>query len=147
MLWHRRVGDINAQSIKKLTQEKGTGMVVKDKDVSVSTCHTCALAKSKQHNHPKVMLIEVTQPLDLVYTYLSVLITPASGAGNIYVAKFTDHHMRLESVYFLSKKNEAIDALINCTQDVVIPSGPRLRRQRWDRGGEYTGREYREYCL
>ena len=53
----------------------------------------------------------------------------------------------LKSVYSLSKKNEAIDALINYTQDVVIPSGHRLQRLRSDRGGEYTGLEYREYCL
>ena len=52
----------------------------------------------------------------------------------------------LKSVYSLSKKNEAIDALINYTQDVVIPSAHRLQRIRSDRGGEYTGLEYREYC-
>ena len=50
-------------------------------------------------------------------------------------------------MYFLSKKNEAIDALMNYTQDVVTPSGLRLQRLRSDRGGEYTGLEYREYCL
>ena len=55
--------------------------------------------------------------------------------------------MRVNSVYFLSKKDEAIDALINYTQDVTIPSGHRLQRRRSDRGGEYTGLEYREYCL
>ena len=44
------------------------------------------------------------------------------------------------------QENEAIDAFINYTQDVVIPSGHRLQRLRWDRGGEYTGLEYREYC-
>ena len=91
--------------------------------------------------------IEVTQLLELVYTDLSRPISPASGVGNSYVAKFTDHHTRLKSVYLLSKKNEAIDALINYTQDVVIPSGHRLQRIRSDRGGEYTGLKYREYCL
>ena len=29
MLWHRRLDHINAQSVKKLAEEKGTGMVVK----------------------------------------------------------------------------------------------------------------------
>ena len=91
--------------------------------------------------------IEVTQPLELVYTDLSGPISSVSGAGNSYVAKFTDHHTRLKSVYLLSKKNEAIDALINYTQDVVIPSGHRLQRIRSDRGGEYTGLKYREYCM
>ena len=122
-------------------------MVVEDTDFSISNCDTCALAKSRQQNHPKVALIEVTQPLELVYTDLSGPISPASGAGNSYVAKFTDHHTRLKSVHFLSKKNEAIDALINYTPDVVIPSGHGLQRLRSDRGGEYTGLEYREYCL
>ena len=37
--------------------------------------------------------------------------------------------------------------LIDYTQDVVIPSGHRLQRLPSDRGGEYTGLEYREYCL
>ena len=32
MLGHRRLGHINAQSVKKLAEEKGTGMVVKDTD-------------------------------------------------------------------------------------------------------------------
>ena len=40
-----------------------------------------------------------------------------------------------------------MDALINYTHDVVIPSGYRLQRLRSDRGVEYTGLEYREYCL
>ena len=115
MLWHRRSDLINAQSVKKLAEEKGTGMVVKDTDFSVSNCDTCALAKSKQQNHPKVARIEVTQPLELVYTDLSGPLSPASGAGNSYVAKFTDQHTRLKPVHFLSKKNEAIDTLINYT--------------------------------
>ena len=91
--------------------------------------------------------IEGTQPLELLYTDLSGPISPASGAGNSYVTKFIDHYTRLMSVYFLSKKNEAIDTLISYTQDVVIPSGHRLQRLRSDRGGEYTGLEHREYCL
>ena len=122
-------------------------MLVKDTHVSVSNCDTCAVAKIEQQNHPKVARVEFTQLLELVYTDLSGPINPASGVGNSYVVKFTDHHTRLKSVYFLSKKNEAIDALINYTQDVVIPSGHRLQRLRSDRGGEYTGLEYREYCL
>ena len=86
-------------------------MVVKDTDFSVPNCDICALAKSKQQNHPKVARIKVTQPLELVCTDPSGPISPASGAGNSYVAKFTDH-TRLKSVYFGSKKSEAIDALI-----------------------------------
>ena len=75
-------------------------MVVKDTDFSVSNCDICTLAKSEQQNHPTMARIEVTQPLELVYTDLLGPISPASGAGNNYVAKFTDHHTRLKSVYF-----------------------------------------------
>ena len=66
MVWHRRLGHINDQRSKKLMQEKYTGMVVKDTDFSVSNYDTCALTKSKQQNHPKVALMEGTQPLELV---------------------------------------------------------------------------------
>ena len=80
--------------------KKKVGMVVKDTDFSISNCDTCALAQSKQQNHPKVARIEITQPLELVYTDLSGPMSPAPGAGKSYVAKFTDHHTRLKSVYF-----------------------------------------------
>ena len=70
MLGHRRVGHIKAQSVKQLAEEKGTGMVLKDTDFSVPKCDTCALAKSKQQNGPKVARVEVRQPLELVYTDL-----------------------------------------------------------------------------
>ena len=76
MLWHRRLGHINAQIVKKLAEEKGTGMVVKNTEFSVSNCDTCALAKSKQQNDPNVARIKVTQPLELVYTDLSGPIRP-----------------------------------------------------------------------
>lgn len=98
-------------------------------------------AKNKQQNHPQVALIKGTPPLELMYTDLSGPMSLTSGAGNIYVSKFTDHHTRLKSVYILSKQHDAIDALINDTQDVVIPSGHRNRLLRSDRGGEYTGLE------
>ena len=78
--------------MKKLPEEKGTGMVVKDTDFSVSNCDICPLKKSKRQDYPEVARIEVMQPLELVYTDLSGPISPASGAGNRYVAKFTDHH-------------------------------------------------------
>ena len=147
ILWHRRVGRINAQSIKKRTQEIDRYRNgCEGHRFSVSNCDTCALAKSKQQNHPKVALIEVKQPLQLVYTNVSGPISPASGADSRYVAKSTGYHTRLNSIKFLSKKSEAINALISYTQDVVIPSGHRLQRLRSDRGGEYTGLEYREYC-
>ena len=63
VMWHRLLGRINAQRVKKLAEEKGTGIFVKDTDCSVSTCDICTLAKSKQQNHAKVARIEVTQPL------------------------------------------------------------------------------------
>ena len=46
MLWNRHLGHINVQSVKKLAEEKGTGMVMKDIGLSVSNCDSCALAKS-----------------------------------------------------------------------------------------------------
>ena len=88
-------------------------MAVKEREFSVTNWDTCALGNSKQLNHPKVALIEVTQHLELVYTDESGLISPASRAGNSYVVKLTHHHTHLKSVYVLSKKCEAIDSLIN----------------------------------
>ena len=111
MLWHRRSVHINVSGVTKLAEEKSTGTVVKDNNSSTLKRDICAVAKIKQQNHPKVAGIQVTQPLDLVYTDLSGPSSPAYGAGNTYVAKFTYHHTRVKSVYCLRKKNQAIDAL------------------------------------
>ena len=71
MLWHRRSGHINAHIVKKLQNENGTGEVVKDTAFSVSNYDTCTPAKSKQQNHAKAALVEVTMPIELEYTDLS----------------------------------------------------------------------------
>ena len=71
MVWHRHLGHMNAKSIKKLAEEKGTGMVMRNRDFSIPNCNTRALAKSKQQSHPKEARIEGTQPLERVYTDLS----------------------------------------------------------------------------
>ena len=105
---------------------------MKDTDFSVSKCDKCTLAKSNQQNDPKVALIEVTQPLKLVHEDLSGPISPESRAGHSYVAKFTDHHTRLKSVFFRSKKNKAIDTLIN-PKTVSYTHLPSPRDQRGSR--------------
>lgn len=46
-------------------------MIVNDTHISVSNYDACALVKSRQQSHPKVALVAVTQPLELVYTGLS----------------------------------------------------------------------------
>ena len=147
MSWHRSLRHVNVLSVNKLAEDKGSGKVVKDTGFSVSHCDTCGLAKSKQLSHPTMARIDVTQLLQLVHTDLSGPFSPTSGAGNSCVARFTDHHTRLKSVYFLRKKKKAIDALMDYTEDEVIPSGYRLYRLRFNRGGEYTGTGDREYCL
>ena len=49
-------------------------------------------SEEQEQNHPKVALIHLTQPLELVYSDLSGPANPESGAGNSYLAKCTDHH-------------------------------------------------------
>ena len=103
LLWHRRLGHSNSQRMKILANEQGTGTVESKNKIPVSNCDTCAEAKNNQRNHPKVALVEVAHPLELLYADLPEPIRPASGAGISCVAKFPDHYMCLKSVYFLSK--------------------------------------------
>ena len=49
-LWRRRMGHLNAQSLKILNNTADNGM---EYSGTFSPCDICSVEKSKQRNHPK----------------------------------------------------------------------------------------------
>ena len=104
------------------------------------------MQKSTQKKHPKTTEHTAVQPCQRVYTDLLGPITPTAKGGYRYVSKFTDEYSRMNVVYLIKAKNEAIDTLARYVQDIAIPNGFRLERLRSDCGGEYTSEYYNRYC-
>ncbi|CAM9387774.1 unnamed protein product [Laminaria digitata] len=86
-LWHRRMGHMNAQSLKI---SNSTADIRMEYNGAFSPCDTCSVEKSKIRNHPKRAGYGVDAPLTLVFTDLIGSISPPTIGGQKYVSKFTD---------------------------------------------------------
>lgn len=77
--WHRRLGHLNPRSMELLRKKDGNGVDYTD---TVSDCDICAVAKSRQLDHPKKSMRKTSGPMELAYTDLMGPITPASKGGH-----------------------------------------------------------------
>ncbi|CAB1110927.1 unnamed protein product [Ectocarpus sp. CCAP 1310/34] len=115
----------------------------------MAPCETCKIQKStlpKRNTLTKTAQHTAVQPCQRVYTDLLGPISPPAKGGYNYVSKFTDEYSRMNIVYLIRSKDEAINTLDRFIQDIVIPNGFRLERLRNDNGGEYSSEYYRDFC-
>ena len=142
-LWHRRMRHLNRKSLDLLKKVNNNGVSV---DGTVPDCNVCAVGKSRQRAHPKTADQHVQHPFQLVFTDLMGQITPEALGGCKYVSKITDEHIRWTEIYLLKSKDSAFHALQSFVQSMVIPSGVRVERLGADKGGEFIGNDFKDYC-
>lgn len=142
-LWHRRLAHCHRGILQAAAKIKEAGVILRDE---LSPCKTCNMQKSTQKKHPKTTSQTAELPGQRVYTDLLGKISPPAKGGYTYVSKFTDEYSRMNAVYLLKTKNEAVDSLGNYVKDIIIPNGFRLERIRSDCGGEYVAEYYKKYC-
>ena len=73
--------------------------------------------------------------------------TPVAIGDYKYVSKITDEYTKRTAFYLLTNKKQALQPLQMFVDSTVIPFGDRIVRWRADKGGEYTGEEFRQYSL
>ncbi|CAN0443731.1 unnamed protein product [Pylaiella littoralis] len=143
-VWHRRLGHMNPRKMEVLRKKKGNGV---EYTGTISGCDICSVTKSKQQAHPKESTRKTTRPMQLIYTDLMGPITPAAKGGHRFVSKFTDDYSRMKEIYLLKNKPEAAESLHQYNMTVAVPLGLRIENLRCDKGGEYTGQEFRTLCV
>ena len=143
-VWHRRLGHLHAQSLDILRKRDGTGITFVR---AVSDCDVCAVGKAQQLANPKTANHKVRRPFQLCYGDLIEPFAPVAIGGYKYASKITDEYTKWTAVYLLTSKNQALQSLQLLVDSTAIPFGSRLVRWRADKGGEYTGKTFRRYCL
>ena len=141
---HRRLGYLHAKSPNILRKRDGTGIAFEG---AVSDCDVCVVGKAQQFSHPKTANYKVSRPFQLRYGDLMGPFTPVAIGGYKYVRKKTDEYTKWTVVYLLTYTKQALKSLQLFVGSTVIPFGSRIVRWRAERGGEYTGEEFRQYCL
>ena len=142
-LWHRWMGHLNRKSLDLLKKVNNNGVSF---DGTVPDCDVCAVGKSRQRAHPKTADQHVQHPFQLVFPDLMGPFTPEALGSYKYVSKIFDEHTRWTEIYLLKSKDGALQAFQSFVQSKVVPSGVHVERLRADKGGEFIGNDFKDYC-
>ena len=133
MLWHRRLGHISIQRMKKLVNDG----VLSTLDFSdFVTCVNCI--KGKQTNKSKRGAKRSTNLLEIIHTDICCPDMDANGPE--YFITFIDDYLRCMYLYLLRSKDEALGAFKVFKDEVENQCGKHIKIVRSNRGGEYYGK-------
>ena len=133
MLWHRKLGHISIERIKKLVND---GVLSTLDFADFETCVNCI--KGKQTNKSKKGAKRSTNLLEIIHIDICC---PDMDANSLkYCITFIDDYSRYMYLYLLRLKDEALDAFKVFKVEVENQCGKHIRIVRSDRGGEYYGK-------
>lgn len=109
-------------------------------------CEACLAGKQKRTPFPDQSQWRAERSLELVHGDLCGPVTPTTPSGNAYFLLLVDDRSRYMWVNMLPTKDRAAAAIKNFQALAEVESGCKLGTLRTDRGGEFTSREFMEYC-
>ena len=144
-LWHLRLGHLNFDSLKLMSSKsmvKGMPPINQPNQL----CEGCLLGKHSRNAFPKESMTRAKGPLQLIHADLCGPIIPSSFGKNKYFLLFIDDFSRKTWVYFLKEKSEAFVSFKKFKTHVEKESNYKIQALRTDRGGEFTSKEFNEFC-
>ena len=144
-LWHKRLGHLNFQSLKKL-QVKEMVHELPSIQENEEICEGCALGKQHRDSFPHGKAWRAKAPLELIHTDVCGPMKTSTQVGNKYFLIFVDDYSRMTWVYFLRQKSEVFSIFKKFQAMVERQSGYLIKVLRSDRGGEYTSTEFDKFC-
>ncbi|KAF7835748.1 Retrovirus-related Pol polyprotein from transposon TNT 1-94 [Senna tora] len=133
MLWHRRLGHISLERVKRLVKE---GVLNALDFTDFNTCIDCI--KGKQTNKTKKGAKRSSSLLEIIHT--DICSPDVDSSNQKYFITFIDDYSRYMFLYLLNNKNEALDAFKVFKAEVEKQCDKHIKIVRSDRGGEYYGR-------
>jgi hypothetical protein len=141
-LWHRRMGHLGEQNLKKLaTMSTGIDLTKPPDDTEV--CEACVLTKMRSVPH-KGTIQAGKYPMELIHTDLMGPMEVAGYNGARYVATFLCDATQKSEVYTVKHKNELF-ACFKRFRETHERADMKVHRLRMDNGGEYTSIEFKNY--
>lgn len=146
MLWHRKFGHLNGQTLLKMNKLV-TGMNLGESlDLSVvKNCQVCS--EGKQHVLP--FPSSETSSTDILQLLHSDVVGPmeTQSIGKArYLLTFVDDYSRAVSAYFLKEKSEVTEKFIAHVKLMERQMGKPVKKIRTDNGTEYLNDKFAKFC-
>lgn len=143
-LWHRRLGHLNYDFMKKLFG----GLIVsvpKFKFVNCP-CTTCLEGKMCKKIFPKGQSNRATDLLDLVHTDVVGPIKVSTFGGGRYLINFIDDYSRMTFGYIIKKKSDVFKTFTEFKALVETQTERKIKILRSDNGTEYFNDDFSQFC-
>lgn len=144
-LWHSRLGHVNFKALRLMsTANMVYGMPKINQPNEI--CNGCLIAKQVRKSFPQQSNFTAKKALELIYGDLCGPITPSTPGGNKYIFDLIDDYSRVMWTYLLKNKSDTFDAFKRFRSLVENSPEKRIGTFRMDNGGEFTSKEFTQYC-
>jgi transposase InsO family protein len=142
-LWHKRMAHLHHGDLR-VPREMVTGVP----DFSTEhqeLCKGCALGKYTKTAFPSSDS-RATRIFDLIHSDVCGPISSASFTGFLYYVIFIDDFSRKSWIFFMKTKGHVFSRFQEFKALVENQTGKKIRVLRTDNGGEYTSKEFMDFC-
>ena len=147
-LWHKRLGHASKGMIKELSSAVD-GLKLRDQsnEKPEEPCEICIASKMSKKPF-KRNTKRATRKFELVHSDIAgPMRTPTTLEGHVYVINFIDDFSRHTTVYTMKHKSEALQMFKRYIAENGTPENLSIGALKSDNGGEYTSREFTQYCI
>jgi hypothetical protein len=142
-LWHRSLSHINYKALLYICKAvTGLPELMGDQE---GICNRCAQGKNIKNPFPK-RDSKVEGVLELIHSYVCGPMPSSSISGYVYYVSFIDDYSRKTWIYFLKSKDEVFSKFKEFKALIDNISERNITILRSDNGGEYTSKEFVNFC-
>jgi hypothetical protein len=142
-LWHRRLAHINYKALPYICKAV-TGLPELKGDHK-GVCNGCAQGKNIKNPFPK-RDSKTEGVLELIHSDVCGPMPSSSISGYVYYVSFIDDYSRKTWIYFLKTKDEVFSKFKEFKALIENLSERNIKILRSDNGGEYTSKEFVNFC-
>lgn len=145
-LWHKRLGHLNAKSMRVLKNKLATGICFPDSELK--KCLPCVKGKKSQRTFNSLESTKRAEAkLELVHSDVCGPMRVESFQRNLYFVTFTDDYSRMTFCYFIKSKDEVAECFDEFNTLMKNQNrGWTVKKVRTDGGGEYVGQSFQNVC-